>query len=458
MNKDELTSTLTKNNRQRDNDVESKNLSFSRKEYAYERLKVLYGVSKIISSLDNIEKAFPEVLAMCSATFPFLTVTMIENRGKDLKTLVWNSDNADQEHIDLAIMNAKESFIYLTGASASDSANLRTADVYSKELSGIRTAEKVFTKKENYCVIPLLVDRLPAFGILQIEGSLGLTENDLEFVGALGDLISISLDRYHKTKFELELRQKEAAESSIKLSRSAAHVLNLETERELREKFVFLLTHDLRTPLSAIKMNSQLIERNYENALAVRSYAVRIDASVNRADQMISDLLDANLIRSGDRLPINIDFFDLTSLIQKTLAELSVIHNNRFILNASDAIQGYWDFRGIRRIVENLCNNAVKYGAPDTQITINLFEKAESAIIEVCNKGEIISDQDQKFLFQQFRGGRKKSAVKGWGIGLTLVRGVAEAHGGKVKVKSEVETGTIFVVTLPLDARPFILH
>ncbi len=459
MNKDDHSFNLNKDNRQRgDHDGIDSSALFTWKEHAYERLKVLYGLSKILSSLDNTQNAFPEVLSACSATFPFLTAVMIEKRGNDLKAMVWNAENTDEKSIDLAINNAKESYIYLTDAPASDSANLRSMSVCSEVLKNISTVKKVYTKKENFCVIPLIVDRLPAFGILQLEGSLGLTENDLEFIGAIGDLVSIALDRHHKTQFEHELRQREAMESSAKLSRSTTQVLNLEAERELRERFVSLLTHDLRTPLSAIKINSQLIERHYNNGPVVLTYATRIKASVNRADQMISNLLDANLIRSGELLPINAESFDLTSLVEKTLEELSVIHGERFILNGAGSIQGHWDIKGLRRIVENLCNNAVKYGSPTTKIIVNLYEKAENAILEVCNNGDPISEQDQKFLFQQFRRGSKKMLVKGWGIGLTLVRGVAEAHGGRVKVKSEMETGTVFTVIIPLDSRPFTVH
>lgn len=458
MNKEPQSFNLKKDNRQRGDHVGTELTPFTWKEHAFERLKVLYGVGKLLTSLDDIEKTFPELLTICAATFPFLTATMIERRGHSFNVMAWNASNADQKSIDRAIENAKESFIYLTNASESEALKLRSATVNSKLISNISTAKKSYTKEENFCVIPLVVDCLPAFGIFQIEGSLELTESDLEFIGALGDIISISLDRHHKSNIERELLKREEAESSAKLSRSTTSILNLEAERDLRERFVSLLTHDLRTPLSAIKMNSQLIEKNYQNAQAVRSYAVRINASVSRADQMISNLLDANMIRSGEKLPISIEYFNLTLLVEKTLNELSTIHNNRFVLNSTEDVHGYWDSRGIRRIVENLCNNAVKYGSADTQIKINIFKDADNAILEVCNQGDVISEQDQKFLFQQFRRGRKKIAVKGWGIGLTLVRGVAEAHGGTVKVKSDLEKGTVFTVVLPIDSRAFIVH
>ncbi|MFA6238043.1 MAG: HAMP domain-containing sensor histidine kinase [Bacteriovorax sp.] len=441
---------LTKDNRQRDGQI-----SFTWQEHAYERLKVLYGIGKILTSNDNIEKTFPETLSLCARTFPFLTAILMEGRGEKLNSIVWNSENSTDEQINSAINNAKESFIFLTNASASRSHDLRMADIQSEQLDGIYIGEKTESIiKENYCVIPLVIDQLPAFGILQLEGSIRLEENDLEFIGALADLIAISVDRYHKTKFEQNLRKKEARASSSKLSRSQKHVLDLETERDLREKFVSLLTHDLRTPLTAIKMSAQLIQKHNEDSKAVELYAQRINNSVDRADRMISDLLDANRIRSGEKLPLKIEYIELTELVKKTLNELTIAHGDRFTLKADKLIQGYWDPKGIRRILENLCNNAIKYGSLDHKISIVVEMKAKNVVIEVKNFGNVITHENQKYLFQQFHRGRE-TIVKGWGIGLTLVRGVALAHGGSVKVSSEVETGTIFTVKLPVDSRPF---
>ncbi|MBY0415717.1 MAG: hypothetical protein K2Q18_16200, partial [Bdellovibrionales bacterium] len=95
MNKDDHSFNLNKDNRQRADQNETKNSPFTWREHAYERLKVLYGLSKMLSSMNNIEKSFPEILTKCSETFPFLTAIMIEKRGGDLKTMAWNSENSD---------------------------------------------------------------------------------------------------------------------------------------------------------------------------------------------------------------------------------------------------------------------------------------------------------------------------------------------------------------------------
>lgn len=449
---------LFKDNRQRGKHSKHKQKSknkFSWQEHAYERLKVLYKTGKIFSNSSDLEKTFPEILSMCANTFPFLTAIVIEGRGEYLNTIVWNADNASSEQINLAIHNAKESFIYFTGANASKSLEVRKKIVQSEELSGIHTERNPdSTKFENYCVLPLFVDRLPSFGVLQLEGTLNLNEKDLEFIGALADMIAINIDREHKSRFEEELKKREAIESEEKLYQSQSHVHELESERDLREKFVSLLTHDLRTPLSVIKINAHLIQRFKDNPDAVQNYAVRIDNSVTRTDHMISDLLDANRIRSGEKLPINIEEVDLNKLVKKTVEELISIHGERYILTAESEIQGYWDAKGVRRIIENLCSNAVKYGFANTPIEVILKKTDADAIIKVRNLGELISPENQKTFFQQFQRGKSTTAsVKGWGIGLTLVRGVSEAHGGKVEVESTKENGTCFTVTLPLDAR-----
>ena len=301
----------------------------------------------------------------------------------------------------------------------------------------------------------MVVDSLPAFGIIQLEGHGAFDEKDLEFADALSRLIAVAVDRHHKSNSERELREREAAESSSKLIRSQEDVANLQQERELRESFVSLLSHDLRTPLLAAKVSAQLIQQQSNNAEISQSLANRIVSNVNRADQMITDLLDANLVRSGFRIQLNLESFNLADLVKDTLQELAAIHGERFVIQGSDSIVGFWDRKSFCRVIENLCTNAIKYGYPESPVTVSISQTETDACLEVHNRGEVISKEDQCSMFQQFRRGRQaqSGSKKGWGIGLTLVRGVIEAHGGHVQLKSEQDMGTVFAVTLPLDSR-----
>jgi PAS domain S-box-containing protein len=230
----------------------------------------------------------------------------------------------------------------------------------------------------------------------------------------------------------------------------------LEEERELRERFVATLSHDLRTPLTAAKLNAHMVARKAGDPTVLYKLAARISENLDRADQMISDMLDANRIRAGEPLPIEVSKCELSALVQGTLEELSLLHGHRFVLDAPELLQGYWSCSGIRRIIENLCNNAIKYGARDRPVTVRLAQSGQDEVsISVHNWGSPIAPEEQKALFQLYRraGSAQVRAQKGWGLGLTLVEGLAKAHRGSVRVESTEEAGTTFTVSLARDMR-----
>jgi signal transduction histidine kinase len=124
-------------------------------------------------------------------------------------------------------------------------------------------------------------------------------------------------------------------------------------------------------------------------------------------------------------------------------------------LEIEEEVTGCWNQSGIRRVLENLVNNAVKYGSHARPIRISLLKKSHHIQLRVHNEGPPIPEGEQSKLFHPFQ--RTVSAQagpkKGWGLGLTLVKGIAEAHGGRVELKSDYNSGTTFSVLLPIDAR-----
>jgi signal transduction histidine kinase len=242
-----------------------------------------------------------------------------------------------------------------------------------------------------------------------------------------------------------------------------ASVSDLELERDLRERFVATLTHDLRTPITSAKLSVQLILRKVAGQESVENLAGRSIHALDRANDMIQDLLDANLIRAGERLPLELSEFNLTQLISDTLDELRTLYGDRIELIADGEITGFWSRNGLRRVLENLVNNAVKYGAHASPIRVFLLKQQarqqEQVKLSVHNEGVPIPKDQQTRLFLPFQRIRlvQKVAQKGWGLGLTLVKGIAEAHGGKVELKSDTESGTLFSVVLPIDARSIVL-
>ena len=229
----------------------------------------------------------------------------------------------------------------------------------------------------------------------------------------------------------------------------------LRNERELREQFVAALSHDLRNPLTAAKMCTQLLARSLSDPATVYKLIGRIVDSMDRIDQMIRDLLDTARIKAGEHLPLKCEELDVTYLTQDTLQNLVTIHGDRFVLSIKDQVRVYWDGSAIKRVIENLATNAVKYGSRAAPIAIWIELKENLVEISVHNEGPPIPARDQAVLFDHYQRSEsaENSGQKGWGIGLALVRGLAEAHGGKVGVSSSAEAGTTFWVRLPRDRR-----
>ena len=233
----------------------------------------------------------------------------------------------------------------------------------------------------------------------------------------------------------------------------------VQLDREVRQRFVTTITHDLRSPLSAVQSGIELLLTHSGDA-EWREHLLKIILNgVKRADKMIQDLLDANRLRAGQKLPIHVGMCDLFAMTEKILCELSLVHGNRFRIVATQPIEGYWDCNGLRRVIENLLNNAVKYGSSDTPITVVLEGNENTIHILVHNYGKEIPREEQATLFEPFQRtlDSKANIKEGWGIGLTVVRGVAEAHGGRIYIESESQKGTTFIVELPKDTRNIAL-
>ncbi|MBC7385519.1 MAG: PAS domain-containing protein [Cryobacterium sp.] len=233
-------------------------------------------------------------------------------------------------------------------------------------------------------------------------------------------------------------------------------IRDLEEQRALREKFVDSLTHDLRTPMTAGKMTAQLILRRPGDPATVSKLADRIVVNMDRADAMIRDLLDVSRIRAGEPLPLSIKECRIDQIIESTVNDLANLHGPRIRTNNEVGhVAGFWDESAVQRIVENLTGNAIKYGHEAAPVTIRLNASPEWVEFAVHNEGEVILEADQKVLFNPYR--RTTTALggglKGWGIGLTLVKGMTEAQGGTVRVESTAALGTTFIVRLPRDSR-----
>jgi PAS domain S-box-containing protein len=254
------------------------------------------------------------------------------------------------------------------------------------------------------------------------------------------------------TKVVQDLTERNALMQERDLSRS--DTVRLREESAYRDRFVATLTHDLRSPLATAKLGVDLIVGAPGDADKVRSRAQRIARSLQRADRMIADLLDASRLQAGEALSLELEACDLAAIAEELCDELASRHGDRFDLLVEGDVRGWWSPDGLRRVLDNLLSNAAKYGATATPITVGVRRVDDRVLLSVHNVGTIAVEEQPK-LFQAFH--RAPAALHsgqpGWGLGLALVKGIVEAHGGIVKAESYPREGTTFTVDLPVDAR-----
>jgi two-component system heavy metal sensor histidine kinase CusS len=185
------------------------------------------------------------------------------------------------------------------------------------------------------------------------------------------------------------------------------------------EKILFTVSHDIRNSLGVSVLAVDSMQRFYDKPEKLQSLIAIALEGLDRAAKMIQNLLDASRIHEGASISTKLNYCDLCDVVQKTYEGLNIVHSERFRFARPEPIMGLWNPEGIRRAVENLGLNAVKYGYKGRPISISVDRNAENAVISVHNEGDEIQEVDRVKLFDRFY--RTESAeradMKGWGLG-----------------------------------------
>jgi signal transduction histidine kinase len=235
----------------------------------------------------------------------------------------------------------------------------------------------------------------------------------------------------------------------------------LEAERELsrlKSRFVSVVSHEFRNPLSTIVVSLDLLE-HYDQQLTLekkQSYCQRARASALRMQHLLDDVLTLGEVEGGN-LQFNPQFIDLGKFCRGLVEEIqfnSGTNHNIMLFEQGDVESSYLDEKLLQHMLSNLLSNAIKYSPTNSQIRFDLIHKPTSIIFRIQDHGIGIPAADQPELFNAFQRGSNVSKIAGTGLGLSIVKQCVDAHGGKVRVKSELGMGTTFTVTLPLKTAP----
>ncbi|MGE5400992.1 MAG: PAS domain S-box protein [Ignavibacteriales bacterium] len=239
------------------------------------------------------------------------------------------------------------------------------------------------------------------------------------------------------------------------LQRKVEEALIHEKElNELRSRFVSMASHEFRTPLTSIKLYSDLLY-NYDQVLDQskhKSYLEKIQKTVNYMTELVDDVLTISRVDTG-RLEFNPGDMNLYQFCLDALNELEMNFNGRKIeFNYETELSNFFlDKKLLRLILTNLLSNALKYSPADSKVILSvLFNNAE-VTFKIKDNGIGIPENDQKHMFEYFHRGENTGGTQGTGLGLTIVKRSVELHGGKITFESQENKGTTFHFSIPIS-------
>lgn len=252
--------------------------------------------------------------------------------------------------------------------------------------------------------------------------------------------------------------------------RAATAVDNARLHREaqealrVRDEFLASASHDLKTPLTAIRGMTQILQRRTErisggDAASTREALDTIDTAVTRMSGLVGELLDLTRLETGRPLELNREVCDLAALVQSVAAEhqrLTHLHTIRVQMEPG-SVYGLFDLARLERAISNLLSNAVRYSPDGGEIVVSLMheQNAHAAVLRVQDRGIGILRDDLPRIFDRFyRGSNVPGKIVGTGIGLSGVRQIVEQHGGSVHAESVEGQGSTFTIVLPLGEEP----
>lgn len=224
-----------------------------------------------------------------------------------------------------------------------------------------------------------------------------------------------------------------------------------------RNVFLGILGHDLRSPLGAISLSSELLLSLEELPPKLTKNVSRIFTSVKRCIKIVGDLLDFTRTQMGSGIPVRIEHGDLAPVCAGMVEEAKAFHpDNQIDIRSESNVLGRFDRSRMEQVISNLIGNAIQHGEVGTPVTVTLRADERYALVSVHNHGLPIDDDTKETLFnpmaRHLRAGNEEyGAAAGLGLGLYIASAIVSAHQGFIEVDSKSDRGTTFTVRIPLS-------
>lgn len=262
---------------------------------------------------------------------------------------------------------------------------------------------------------------------------------------------------------QVEALEEARREQERTLAQLNAAQAGLQRALAMRDEFMSMVSHEMRTPLNTLYLETQLRKMQLERgnmaafgAEQLQRMVARDDRQIQSIIRLIDDMLDVSRIRSG-KLSLRPGWVELSGLLRRLVQDLTpqaTTAGSSISLDAGTPVSGWWDEFRIEQIVVNLLTNALRYGA-QKPVQVTLRVEPEQVRVEVRDEGAGIAPELQEKIFEPYERGVGNEAPSGLGLGLYISRELAEVHEGTLAVRSVVGQGAVFTLTLPRrDAPP----
>ncbi|MBX2907847.1 MAG: HAMP domain-containing histidine kinase [Taibaiella sp.] len=217
-----------------------------------------------------------------------------------------------------------------------------------------------------------------------------------------------------------------------------------------QNNFMLAVTHELKSPIAAIKLNLQTLEKHQLDEEKRMLLIDRCIKESNRLNDLCNNMLFASQIEGRQYRPAMVTF-SLSEMLEDVVEEFAGRSSRRYEEDIAEGCMVVGDAAMLRIAVNNLVENAVKYTPPDMPITVGLRRDLQSAVISVADNGPGIPDAEKKRVFNKFYriGNEESRKAKGTGLGLYLCSRIVAQSGGTIAVHDNAPSGAVFEIRLP---------
>lgn len=231
----------------------------------------------------------------------------------------------------------------------------------------------------------------------------------------------------------------------------------LEDASQMKDRFLSIASHELKTPITTIRGQAQLMlrrisKKSYGDLDGIATSLERINDQTSRLTMLIDELLDVSSMRAG-KAQLNRRECDVNELCREVIADQQLLTGRILELHAPIVpIILQVDADRLSQVLTNLISNAVKYSPEECPVDVTLASDSDHVQIRVRDYGRGIPEDQQEHIFETFyrTPDAQSSAKRGLGLGLAITKDIVERHGGQIRVQSEKDKGSTFIVDLPV--------